>query len=81
METVSYTSLRENLSKIMEKITDDSVAYTITRKGHEPVVMMAQSDYSSIMETMYLLSNPTNAQELLSAIREADEGKFVEWKP
>ncbi len=78
MQTISYSNLRQNLSFIMDSIEDNREAVHITRKGHEPMVMMTQADYNSIQETLYLLSSPKNADRLNQAIADAGEGNFVE---
>ena len=42
------------------------------------VVMLSAEKYEGLVETIHLLSNPANAKELLSAIADADAGKFIE---
>ncbi len=37
--------------------------------------MMSLDDWNAWQETMYLLRNPANAERLLGAIRDFDEGK------
>ena len=75
---VSYTDLRKNLATYMDRANDDRDAIFVTRQGKEPVVMMAASEFEGWMETVRLLSNPRNAQELLSSIADANAGKLVE---
>jgi hypothetical protein len=41
-------------------------------------VRIASRKAAALRETIYLLSSPANAKELLSAIAEADAGKFIE---
>jgi antitoxin YefM len=77
MHTVSYTTLRQNLSSVMEKITKDREAISITRKGHESMVMMTESDYNSVHETLYLLSSRKNAERLVESLQQAERGEFV----
>ena len=77
MHTVSYTTLRQNLSSVMEEITKNREAISITRKGHESMVMMTESDYNSVQETLYLLSSRKNAERLDEAFGQAKRGEFV----
>jgi len=78
MQTISYSSLRQNLSAIMNKIESERDTVHITRKNHESMVMMSEDDYNSMQETLYLLSNPNNAKRLYESIDQANNGDFVE---
>lgn len=75
---VSYTELRSKLAEYMDRANDDRDTIFVTRQGKEPVVMMAASEFEGWMETVRLLSNPRNAEQLLASIADADAGKFVE---
>jgi antitoxin YefM len=39
--------------------------------------MLAQSEYDGIMETLHLISSPTNAARLTEAITSANANNFV----
>lgn len=72
---VSFSELRRRLAHFMDRAVDDRAPVLVTRQGHEPVVMMAQSDYDSMMETLHLRRSPANAQRLSDSIAEFDAGK------
>ena len=79
---VSFSELRKRLAHFMDRAVDDRAPVLVTRQGHEPVVMIAQSDYEGLLETLYLRSSPVNAQRLDEAIADADAGRNmieVEW--
>lgn len=76
MHTISYTTLRTNLSGIMDRIAKNREAVHITRKGHENMVMIAESDLNEMQETLYLLSNPKNAARLYESFKQAENGEF-----
>jgi antitoxin YefM len=78
LETVSYSSLRQNLAPILDRIENDREIYNITRKNHGDVVMLSREDYDSMVETLHLLSSPKNAKRLKEALKEADNEEFVE---
>ena len=79
MNSISFSDSRANLKALMDRVVADKVPVTITRaRGQEPVVMMSASEWSSIEETLYLLSSPRNAERLLEAIRGLEAGKGVE---
>ncbi len=78
MDTISYTSLRTNLSKTMEAVCDDHAPVVITRKNERPVVMMSLEDFHALEETAYLLRSPSNAKRLLQSTDELTSGKGLE---
>ena len=72
MDTISYTSVRANLAKTMQKICEDHAPVIITRSHAEPVVMISLSDYEAIQETNYLLKSPVNASRISESINEIE---------
>ena len=78
MAHVSYTELRNNLASYMDEVCDDRVPLFVTRQNARTVVLMAEDEYESLMETVHLLKSPANAVRLLRSIKEADEGKLTE---
>ena len=75
---VSFTNLHKRLAHFMDRAVDDRAPVLVTRQGHEPVVLLAQSEYDSMMETLYLKSNPANAARLEEAISALDRGEGIE---
>lgn len=78
MQTISYTSLRQNLSGIFDRISKNRETYHITRKGHESMVLIAEADFNAIQETLYLLSNSNNSKKLKESIQQAENKEFVD---
>ena len=78
MLSTTYTALRKQLSGIMDKVSKDREVLHITRKGHEPMVMLTEADYKAMEETLYLSSNNNNARRLEESFQQAKNGDFVE---
>ena len=78
METISYTTVRKDLAKTMEKICDDHIPVIITRQTAKSVIMLSLEDYHALEETAYLLRSPKNAARLADAIEEIEAGKAEE---
>ena len=78
MEVLSYSDARKNLKSVMDKVVKDHSEAIITRRNGEAVVMVSLSDWNSIRETEYLLSNPENAKRLRSGIEQFNTGKGIE---
>ena len=75
---VSFTELRKRLGHFMDRAVVDRVPILITREGSEPFVLVSQSDYEGMQETLYLRASPANAARLDASIAEAEAGQFVE---
>src|SRR5512139_3132831 len=80
MDTLTYTAVRANLARAMDRVCDDHEALIITRNGEQSVVMLSLEDYKALEETAYLLRTPANAKRLLSAVAQLNAGKGVERK-
>ncbi|HSW93138.1 MAG TPA: type II toxin-antitoxin system prevent-host-death family antitoxin [Gammaproteobacteria bacterium] len=77
MDAKSYSSVRKELARTMEKVCDDHSPLIITRKNARAVVMMSLEDFNAIEETAYLLRNPANADRLRESIKQAAAGKTL----
>ena len=75
MKALSYTALRSNLAKTMEKVCEDHEPIIITRKSEGAVVMLSLEDYESLEETTYLLRSPKNVRRLLESVSQLEEGR------
>jgi antitoxin YefM len=71
MTTTSYTDARENLAKLLDRVIEDRETVVITRRGHDPVAMIAADELESLQETVYLLRSRTNAERLLTSLARA----------
>ena len=74
MQTESFSSTRANLKAIMDRVVANRAPVKITRQKAEGVVMVSESDWKSIEETLHLLSSPRNAALLAESIAELDAG-------
>ena len=78
MEATTYTAVRQNLAKTMEKVCKDHSPVIVTRKKNESVVIMSLEDYEALEETAYLLRSPKNTRRLIESIAQLEEGKGTE---
>ncbi|AGW95533.1 MULTISPECIES: type II toxin-antitoxin system Phd/YefM family antitoxin [Cupriavidus] len=78
MRTVHFSDARNNLKAVIDQAIDDHDAVLITRRDAPNAVIMSQEQYDSWMETMYLMSNPANAQRLMESLAQLRQGKGVE---
>jgi antitoxin YefM len=73
----TYSSAREQLATLLDRVTKDREIVIIQRRGREDVAMIAADELTSLTETAYLLRSPQNAERILSALARAlkNEGK------
>lgn len=72
----TYTNLRQNLSSILDQVTDDQEVVIIRRRNQRDVAMIPADELSSLLETAHLLRSPASAHRLQSALQESNCGKI-----
>ena len=78
MKVVSYTELRANLKSVCDSTINDCDHVLVHRRDAENVVMISESELNSWQETIYLMSNPKAAAELMASIAEVEKGNVKE---
>ena len=79
MKTTSFSELRRTLEATIDRVTDDHGPVIVTRdRGRPAAVLMSIEDFASHEETRYLLRSPANAERLLEATRELEQGQGIE---
>lgn len=72
----TYSSLRENLASVLDRVTDDNEVVIVRRKGAKrDVALIPADELSSLLETAHLLQSPANAHRLLSALNRVRRGE------
>jgi antitoxin YefM len=64
MRIISFTEARNGLKAVLDGVVNDADTTIITRRDAEDAVVMSLDYYNSLMETMYLLRSPANAEHL-----------------
>jgi antitoxin YefM len=75
---VNFSEAQKNFKSVIDTVANDKNCTVIVRRDTEDVVIMSKSYYDSLMETVYLLKSPANAQHLEEAIAEYTAGKTQE---
>jgi len=73
----TYTSAREQLATLLDRVTKDREIVIIQRRGSEDVAMISADELASLTESAYLMRSPENAERILSALGRAlkNQGK------
>ena len=75
MTTTTITNFRKNAFAYIRSAIEHNDVIDVTTKDGSAVVM-SKEDYDSLMETLYLLSHPKTAEDILAA-KDASNEEFV----
>ena len=77
MDVLSYSTFRQSLIFVLDKVNEDSVPIQITRKGNKGAVVMSVEDYEQLEETLYVLQNKSLSKQIETSIQthEANQGR------
>lgn len=78
MKIISFTEARNSLKSVLDRVINDADCTVITRRDSEDAVVMSLDYYESLMETVYLLKSPANAEHLRKSIAQYNQGKVKE---
>lgn len=78
MNAVTLTEAKANLEQIIEQVIADVEPTIISTDTGQQIVLLPLEEFNAWKETLYLLSNPFNAEHLRQSIIEANIGKTVE---
>lgn len=76
MLAVNYTTLRENMRRYMDRLTDDYETLIVTRKNNKNIVMMSEEAYNNLMENIYIMGNKENYNWLMESKKQLENGNF-----
>lgn len=74
MYAISYSEARENLKSVIDRVVADRAPIAIVRQRGEGAVLISQSEWEAMQETMHLLASPANARELMDSIAQLEAG-------
>jgi len=78
MNAITVNEARNNLDRLIEQVTADAEPTIICGDQGQKAVLLSLDEFNSWQETLYLLSNPANANHLRQSIAEAKAGKTLE---
>ncbi len=78
MHIVSSTEARNNFKSILDEVADDADVVVIKRRSGADAVLMSQSYYEGLLQTVHLLKSPANAAYLKESIEEYTRGITVD---
>ncbi|WP_282785993.1 type II toxin-antitoxin system Phd/YefM family antitoxin [Nocardia sp. CC201C] len=67
MASLPISKVRENLFGLVKQVNDDHDTLTVVTKTGENAILVAEADWNSLMETLYVLQTHGGIQLLKSA--------------
>ena len=74
MQVVSFTQARNEFKSVIDRVVADCDATLIHRRDGENAVLISESTYNSMLETLHLLQSPANARRLMAAVEQDRQG-------
>jgi antitoxin YefM len=75
MRIVNFSDARNSLRSVIDQVVEDADVTVISRRDAPDAVVMSFDHYSSLMETVHLLSSPGNAAHLAESLSQARSGQ------
>ena len=72
-QQTSYSNARANLASLLDQVHDEHQIVVIQRRNKKNVALIAEDELSSLLESVYLLRSPANAERLFEAMAWAAE--------
>jgi len=78
MRIVSFTEARNGPKGFLGQVVNDADCTVITRRDAEDAVVMSLDYYNILIENVYLLKSPKNAEHLRKSIEQFQQGMVQE---
>ena len=78
MNATTVNEAKRDLDDLIEQVNADAEPTIICGDQGQKAVLLPLEEFNSWQETLYLLSNPANAEHLRKSIAEAQAGKTTE---
>jgi antitoxin YefM len=79
--SIAYTNARNGLASLLDRVSKNSEIVIINRRNKPDVALISKEELDNLLETVYLLRSPKNAQELFKAIEESKQMDGVAIEP
>jgi antitoxin YefM len=78
MNATTVKEAKKHLDRLIERVNADAEPIIICGDQGQKAVLLSLEEFNSWQETLYLLSNPVNAEHLRRSIAQAKAGKTLE---
>ncbi len=78
MKAITSNQAKKKLDELIDEVVLDVEPTIVCNEEGKQVVLMSLDEFNSWQETIYLLSNPANAEHLMESIKQAKSGNKSE---
>ena len=78
MNATTAKKAKKNFDRLIEQVIADAEPMIICSDKGDRVVLLSLDEFNAWQETIYLLSNPANADHLRKSIAQAQQGRTTE---
>ena len=75
MQVVSFSQARSQFKGVIDRVVTDCDVTLIHRRDGENAVLLSESTYNSMLETLHLMQSPANARRLMAAAEQDRKGE------
>ena len=75
MEAMTSNQAKKQLDELIDRVILDAEPTILCNEQGKQAVLMSLDEFNSWQETLYLLSNPANAEHLRRSIAQVNSGK------
>jgi antitoxin YefM len=80
MNAITANVANQDINRLIEQVNSDAEPTIICNDQGDKAVLLSLDEFNSWQETIYLLSNPANAEHLRKSIAQAKRGRIKERK-
>jgi antitoxin YefM len=71
---IPYVDAQVHLDQLCDRVVETGGAVIMTRPDGKNVALISEAELSSLLETLYLLRSPANANRLATALERSKSG-------
>ena len=74
IQSVSFQECSNEFAKVFDRVLNNHEVISVNKDPEHQIILLDAQEYSSLLETLYLLSNPVNANRLREGISQHQKG-------
>ena len=78
MDAITANQAKQDINRLIERVISDAEPTIICNDQGKRAVLLSLDEFNSWEETLYLLSNPANAEHLRKSIQQDQAEKITE---